>query len=61
MPETARNDKRELEWLLRGGKIIVDEYEERMKAAGYYFEINGKRRPFESVSFYIALHVSGCR
>ena len=55
----VRHDKDSLGWKHRLGKISDDEYEERMKTAGYYFEINGKHRPFESVTFYTALSAAG--
>ena len=53
------NDKRDLEWKLRSGKITEDEYRERLSKAGYYFEIAGIQRQFESVSFYNALTDAG--
>ena len=55
----VRHDKDNLGWRHRLGKISDSEYESRMKTAGYYFEISGKHRPFESVSFYIALSNAG--
>ena len=53
------NDKRDLEWELRSGKITENEYRERLSKAGYYFAIAGIQRQFESVSFYNALTDAG--
>ncbi len=53
------NDKNDLDWKLRSGQLSQDEYDRKIKDAGYYFEISGIRRQFESVSFYIALSSAG--
>ena len=53
------NDKEELRYQLRSGKIDQAEYVERMEKAGYYFAIAGKHRAFESVSFFVALRDAG--
>ncbi|WP_026528275.1 hypothetical protein [Butyrivibrio sp. VCD2006] len=53
------NDKRDLEWDLRGGEITEEEYQEKIKKAGYYFCIVGVHRQFESISFYLALSDAG--
>ncbi|SDB54147.1 hypothetical protein [Butyrivibrio sp. INlla16] len=53
------NDKRDLEWDLRGGEITEEEYQEKIKKAGYYFYIVGVHRQFESISFYLALSDAG--
>ena len=53
------NDKRDLEWKLRSGKINEDEYREKLSKAGYYFMISGVQRQFESISFYNALIDAG--
>ncbi len=53
------NDRRELEWKLRSGKISQDEFDGQIEDAGYYFEIAGMERQFESVTFYIALTSAG--
>ena len=55
----VRNDRRELEWNLRSGKIVQSEYDARIKTAGYYFFIAGIQRQFEAVSFYVALSDAG--
>lgn len=55
----VRNDKGNLNWKHRMGELSDDEYDKRMKTAGYYFEINGKHRAFESVTFYTALSSAG--
>lgn len=51
----VRHDESRLSFLFRTGKITESEYKERQKNAGYFFEIAGKHRPFEAVSFYVAL------
>ena len=53
------NDRRDLEWDLRSKKITKDEYDEKLKSAGYYFVIAGMQRQFESVSFYVSLSEAG--
>ena len=53
------NDIGHLDFNLRLGKITEEEYEGRLKNAGYYFEINGIHRPFESVNFYLTLAENG--
>ena len=55
----VKNDKRELEWDLRSGKISQKEFDEKISAAGYYFAIAGIQRQFEAVSFYNALSAAG--
>ncbi len=55
----VRNDRHELDWLLRSGKITQEEYDERIEKAGYYFSIAGIKRQFEAVSFYLALSSAG--
>ena len=53
------HDRNDLDWRHRAGQISDEDYENRMKDAGYYYEISGKHRPFESVSFYVALSLAG--
>ena len=53
------HDKRDLEWDFSAGEITRDEYEKRIASAGYYFLIAGMHRPFEAVSFYLALSAAG--
>ena len=55
----VRHDRRHLEWKLRFGEISEDEYEKRIERAGYYFEIRGKHRPLEAVTFYLVLSDAG--
>lgn len=55
----VRNDKDHLGYLHRAGEIDDDEYEEKMKSAGYYFHIAGKHRPEESITFFVALREAG--
>ena len=55
----VRHDKDSLGWRRRLGEISDYEYQKRLDAAGYYFQINGKHRPFESVTFYTALSTAG--
>ena len=55
----VRHDESELGYLYRSEKISESEYKERQKTAGYYFEIKGKHRAFEAVSFYLALCAAG--
>lgn len=55
----VENDKRDLEWKLRGGEISEEQYQEKLKAAGYYFAIAGIQRQFEAVKFYLALSSAG--
>lgn len=55
----VQSDTRELDYKLRIGTITKEEYDRRIICAGYYFEIMGMQRPFESVSFYIALFEAG--
>ena len=55
----VRHDGRELGYKLRAGEITQEEYDEKMKSAGYYFEITGMQRQFESVRFYLALTDAG--
>ena len=55
----VRHDKDSLGWRHKLGQVSDTEYEARMKDAGYYFQINGKHRPFESVTFYTALSAAG--
>ena len=53
------NDKRELEFSLRCGKLTKAEYDRKIEKTGYYFEIVGVHRQFESVNFYLALMDAG--
>lgn len=53
------NDKLTLEWDYKGGRITAEEYNERLKESGYYFQIAGMHRKYESISFYIALSKAG--
>ena len=55
----VRNDRHDLDWLLRTGKINKEDYNRRMEKAGYYFAIAGIKRQFEAVSFYLALSSAG--
>ena len=55
----VRNDKDSLDWKHRIGELSDDEYKKRLASAGYYFEVNGKHRTFESVTFYTALSAAG--
>ncbi len=55
----VRNDKQDLGWRLRSGRITQDEYDQKMKSAGYYFSIAGMKRQYEAVSFYLALSSAG--
>lgn len=55
----VRNKASELDYELRAGRITQAEYDEKISRAGYYFEIAGMQRQFESVSFYIALSEAG--
>ena len=49
------NDKRQLDYELRAGKITEEEYKAKITSAGYYFMIAGKHRPEESINFFVAL------
>lgn len=53
------NDKRDLDYDLRVEEITQAEYDEKIKSAGYYFNIAGIQRAFEPVSFYLALTNAG--
>ena len=53
------HDEHHIGYLYRAGKITEDEYKKRKAAAGYYYRISGKHRPFESVNFYVALSAAG--
>ena len=53
------NDGRELGYELRAGEIDQATYDERIASAGYYFEIAGIHRQFESINFYLALTAAG--
>ncbi len=53
------HDEHHIGYLYRAGKITEDEYNKRKASAGYYYRIEGKHRPFESVSFYVALSAAG--
>lgn len=53
------NDRRELGWFLRSGKITQQDYDKRITDAGYYFSISGLQRQYEAVSFYVALTAAG--
>jgi hypothetical protein len=53
------NDSRELGYLLQLGKISEKEYEERAAKAGYYFELAGIYREWESIRFFVALRSAG--
>ena len=55
----VRHDKFEIDYLYRSGKITEKERNSRLKKAGYFFEVCGKQRPFEAVSFYTALAAAG--
>ena len=55
----VRHDKFEIDYLYRSGKITEKESNSRLKKAGYFFEVCGKHRPFEAVSFYTALAAAG--
>lgn len=55
----VRNDRHDLDWLLRSGEISQIEYDERIEKTGYYFAIAGIKRQFEAVSFYLALSAAG--
>ena len=53
------NDKDELRYQLMSDEITQSEYDERIKSAGYYFDIAGMQRQYEQVSFYLALTAAG--
>ena len=53
------HDEDKVGWEFRFGEITETEYKERLAKAGYYFKINGKHRPLESVTFYTALSSAG--
>ncbi len=53
------HDGKELEYLLRLGKISEKEYEERKAGEGYYFRIAGKHREWESIRLFVALRSAG--
>ena len=55
----VRNDKNEIDFLYRLGKITKKERTNRLKKSGFYFEVCGNHRPFESVSFYTSLSAAG--
>lgn len=55
----VRHDQNSLDWKFRRGEISEDAYREQQEKAGYFFEIAGKHRPFEAVSFYTALSAAG--
>jgi len=53
----VQHDKRYLEWKVRAGEMTQEEADSH--PCGFYFQIRGKHRPMESVSFYLALHHAG--
>ena len=55
----VRNDAMEFGYELRIGRITQEEYDRKILCGGYYFEIVGMQRQFESVSFYVALSEAG--
>lgn len=59
MELAVMHDRNSLDFDLRLGRITREEYEERIKKAGYYFMIDGIHRAFESVNFYLALSDAG--
>lgn len=59
MELSVMHDRNSLDFDLRLGRITREEYEERIKKAGYYFMIDGIHRAFESVNFYLALSDAG--
>lgn len=55
----VRSDKQRLDYLLRAREITQEEYDARIQNSGYYFQIVGMQRQFESVTFYVALTDAG--
>ncbi len=55
----VRHDQNSLDWKFRHGEITEEAHRELQENAGYFFEIAGKHRPFEAVSFYTALSAVG--
>ncbi len=53
----VRHDRHTLEWKVRLGEMTQEEADQH--PVGFYYQITGKHRPMESVSFYLALHDAG--
>lgn len=53
------HDDFDLGYLLRLGRISQEEYDSRMKDAGYYFLLAGKHRSEEVINFFVALRKAG--
>lgn len=55
------NDKNELDYLLRAGKINDEEYRNQLAKTGYYFTVSGKawNRSVEAVHFFVAIRKMG--
>ncbi len=53
------DDRHELDWQLRCGKISEETHREQMAGAGYYFRVCGKHRPLETVTFWLTLSDAG--
>lgn len=52
-------DRFDVELDFRRGDISEKEYKRKLENSGYYYEVAGWSRPFESVKFYLALSEAG--